>query len=249
MQANEDNIPLLPVSVFLYDPRNDQWPGNKYIFFLDKNMETVFKGTINSGNKNMYNIHLKEGKYSIFLENSINRNLVSWDIYINVNGILKNICSSDNYNCDSVDDCYPDTFVLTLDDFNQSKVINTEVANIKEAVIDTLDVKTIKLGNNLLTSSDTEFSVIKNLNTDNISFGHLPYNLRLINHTNGPHSEMYRLHYAHEDLTDWINHTETQNKNTDRPNNIQNLKRNVLSSVKIKKTKNMALSFPVKKKN
>lgn len=249
MQTTEDNIPLLPVSIFLYDPRGDQWNKDDHLFLLDKNMEFAFKGTITNGKKNMYNINLKEGKYNIFLERNINRNLVSWDIYINVNGILKNICSSDNYNCDVNDDCYPDTFVLTLDDFNQHKVINSDVANIKEAVIDTLDVKTIKLGNNLLTSSDTEFSIIKNIKTDNISFGHLPYNLRLVNHKNGPHSEMYRLHYAHEDLTDWINHTEVQNKNTNENNNTRKLKQNVLSSVNIKKTKNMILSFHVKKQN
>ena len=248
MQKTEDNIPLLPVSIFIYDPRGDQWASDDYLMLLDKHTNFVFKGAMPYGKKkHMFNIHLKEGQYSIFIENGINRNLVSWDIYINVNGILKNICSSDNYQCGVNDDCYPDKFILSIDDFNQDKVINTDIANIKEAVIDTLEVKNIKLGNNILTSSDTEYSILKNIKTDNISFGHLPYDLRLINHENGPHSEMYRLHYAHEDLTDWINHTETQDKKTDTTVNERALKKNVLSNVPVKKNKTMTLSYRTKK--
>jgi len=245
MQTTTDNIPLLPVSIFLYDPRGYHWRSNDHLFLLDKNLDYVFKGTILNGHKNMYNINLKEGKYSIFLDRNINRNLVSWDIYINVNGTLKNICSSDNYNCEVDDDCYPDTFILTLDDFNQHKVINADVANIKEATIDTLDVKTIKLGTNLLSSSNNEYSLIKNLNVSNIIFDDLPYRLRLINYKYGPSSQMYALHYEDESLHDWINHRSPPQTNVRKINN------NTVFTYKNKnkKTRNMLLSFPVKKKN
>lgn len=249
MQTTADNIPLLPISIFLYDPRGDQWRNNDHLFLLDKNLDYVFKGTITNGKKNMYNINLKEGKYSIFLDRNINRNLVSWDIYININGTLKNICSSDNYNCDNNDDCYPDTFIITLDDFNQHKVINADVANIKEATVDTLDVKTIKLGTNLLSSSNNEYSLIKNLNVSNISFENLPYNLKLEKYPSGKYINMYRLIYAAKEITEWINHDTLQKLNIRKINTNRKINNNIIFTSKIKKTKNMSLSFPVKKKN
>jgi|TARA_Y100000992_G_C21253303_1_gene487109 hypothetical protein len=147
MGSNEDNIILLPITVFLYD-RLNTWSNDNFIRFKDKDYNTVFEGDVSALEyRNMYNISLKEGKYSVHLDSNIKRHLVSWDIYINDNGVLKNICSSDNFKCEINTDCDPDTFILSLSDYSQKNIINGDTAKIKSASIDELQVNSIQFSN------------------------------------------------------------------------------------------------------
>lgn len=149
MSVNEDNIILLPLTVILIQ-RLNIWNDSDFIRFRDKNNETVFSGSIPIVNyKNVYNINLKQGKYNIQLDPGLvkNRQLISWDVYVNDNGVLKNICSSDNYKCEINDGCDPDTFIVSLDDYNKKTILNSDSANIKSASIDELQVNSIQFGN------------------------------------------------------------------------------------------------------
>ena len=148
MNISEDNIILLPLTIILFD-RFNSWPQDSFIYFQNKNNETVFSGNIlsNIDYKNIYNVSLKEGKYKVYLDGSINKRAVSWDIYTNDSGVLKNIGSSDNYKSEIDDGCEPDTFIVSLNDYNKQSIVNSDSANIKSATIDELKVNSIQFGN------------------------------------------------------------------------------------------------------
>lgn len=147
MSITEDNIVLLPLTVILFD-RFKSWPQNSWLHFKNKNNEIVFSGNVarEIEYKKIYNVSLKEGKYSIDVDRSINKKAISWDIYTNDSGVLKNICSSDNYKCEISNDCEPDTFIVSLNDYNKKSIVNSDSANITSATIDKLQVNSIQFG-------------------------------------------------------------------------------------------------------
>jgi len=173
MNISEDNISLLPVCVFIYD-RLGAWKDD--IFYIkDKNTNIVFKETLTQIDyKKIYNINLREGKYTVDLYGN-DRNLITWDIYINDNGVLKNICSSDNYKSEIDDGCQPDTFILSLTDYNKQSIVNSDSANIKSATIDELQVNSIQFGNIPL-----KMKIDKHKNNYNDTFFQLIYGYNTI---------------------------------------------------------------------
>jgi len=176
MNISEDNIILLPLTIILFD-RFNSWPQDSFIYFQNKNNETVFSGNIlsNIDYKNIYNVSLKEGKYKVYLDGSINKRSVSWDIYTNDSGVLKNICSSDNYKCEIDNSCEPDTFIVSLNDYNKKSIINSDSANIKSATIDELQVNSIQ-------------------------FGNIPLKMKIDKHKNNYNDTVFQLIYGHNTI-------------------------------------------------
>jgi hypothetical protein len=169
MSISEDNIILLPVCVFIYD-RLGAWKDD--IFYIrDKNNNIVFKETLTQIDyKKIYNINLREGKYNVDLYGN-DRNLITWDIYINDNGVLKNIGSSDNYKSEIDDDCEPDTFILSLNEYNKQSIVNSDSANIKSATIDELQVNSIQFSNIPLNLGIKKFNTIHHNSIYTLSYG------------------------------------------------------------------------------